>query len=146
MHGTDEVRPRVQRKSHEDIGLGHVMLKGASIIGSEHRCTAMQVPHQVSFAVTENTVTKDQIMHPPADVDGIDLDVTKVRERRSNRCDGFVQEDHASLKAPSREPTDFYRRKHPTRESALMEKNKAASLNTTRPDFREYLIREVRLD
>ena len=118
------------------------MFEGASIIWIEPRFAAVQVPHQVSFAVAGNPVTKDQIMHPPADVDGIDLDVTKVRERRSNRCDGFVQEDHASLKAPSREPTDFYRRKHLTRQSALMEKNKAVSLKTTRPEFKEYLIPE----
>ena len=40
----------------------------------------MQVAKEVIFVVTNNPVAKNQIMHPSADVDRVNLNKTKVRQ------------------------------------------------------------------
>ena len=41
----------------------------------------MQMPREIALAIAGDAIAQNQIMHAPADIDRIDLDVAVVRER-----------------------------------------------------------------
>jgi hypothetical protein len=62
--------------------------------------------HEVAFTVTANAVAQNEIVHAPADVDRIDLDVAMVGEGRRDVGRGFVEKQRPTQKLPGGEGSD----------------------------------------
>ncbi|MEJ1972301.1 MAG: hypothetical protein WDM96_07510 [Lacunisphaera sp.] len=60
---------------------------------------AMQVAHQVAFAVVADAIAQDQIMHPAADVDRVDLDIAVMGEGGGEIGRRLVQQQGAPHEA-----------------------------------------------
>jgi hypothetical protein len=40
----------------------------------------VQVPHQFAFAIAVDAIAEDEVVHPAADIDRVDLNVTQVSQ------------------------------------------------------------------
>ena len=64
VHRAEEVRPRVERKRHEDAGARHVMLEGRAGRGELRNGigrAAMQLSREIALAITGDAVAQNQI-------------------------------------------------------------------------------------
>ena len=118
MHGSEQVRPRFERESDEDVGVGQVMFEGEALVGGERIFVAVQMPHEFAFAVARHTVAENVIVHASADVDRVNLHVPVMRENRGDVGDGLVEENGAPMKTPGQCKRDVKRsRQHKTEEN-----------------------------
>jgi hypothetical protein len=104
------VWPGIERKSDEDVGIRNVVLESLTVGGREWRGgigVAVQVPHQITFAVTGDAIAKDKIVHPTADINRIDLNVAVMDERGANFANWFVEEQRAPHEAASDKARNF---------------------------------------
>ena len=58
------------------------MLEGDPLFGRKRRDSAMKVPHEIAFAIGHDAIAQNEIVHPSAYVDRIDLHITVVTQRR----------------------------------------------------------------
>ena len=72
----------------------------------------MQVAHEIALAVAGHAVTQDVIVHPPADIQRIDLDVAVMGERRADVGVRRVEPERAAQEAAGGERGDVKRGKH----------------------------------
>ncbi len=75
------------------------MFESDALMGHQGYVVTMQVSHEVAFVITGDAVAGDEIMHPAADVDGIDLHVTVVGKDRGDIGRRGIKEDGATVKA-----------------------------------------------
>ncbi len=100
------MRPGFEAEDDKDAGLGVVMLEGgARGAGARRRrsvalhVAAVDVAEEVTFAVVAHAVAEDEVVHPAADVQRIDLDVSVMGEGGGDiRC-GRVEQQRAALEA-----------------------------------------------
>lgn len=59
-----------------------MMLKCKPGFRREDRVATMKMAHQVAFPVSSDPIAQNQIVHPSADVDWIDLNPRQVPQRR----------------------------------------------------------------
>jgi hypothetical protein len=71
--------PGIERQRCQHVAVGQMMLESGALLGWQRNGSAMQVAKEVIFAVANNPVAKNQIMHPAADIDRVNLNKTKVR-------------------------------------------------------------------
>ena len=52
VHGGEEMRPGVQRKGHENVGVRNVVLESAAIRGSKRRrFISMEMAREITFTI-----------------------------------------------------------------------------------------------
>jgi hypothetical protein len=79
-----------------------MMFEGASIRRKQRRChIAMEMAHEIPFAIIADAIPQDEIMHATADVDRIDLNVAVVGESVPDVGDWFVEQQRSTHKAAS---------------------------------------------
>lgn len=76
MHRAEQVRPCFKRKGHEYPRIRNMVLEPDSLQWREWRAArrAVELLHQITFAITFHPVPEDEIVHAPANVDRVDLD------------------------------------------------------------------------
>ena len=79
--------------------MGQMMLKGGSFGGRKRLGGwTMEKPDKIPFAIPGHTVAKNQVLHPAADVNGVELNETQMRERRGNTRRRGVEQQGAPVK------------------------------------------------
>src|SRR6187402_858477 len=101
------MRPGGEGKGDEDgRGVGRVVFEGGALRGGERGGVAMEVAHQRALAVVEHAVAKDEIMHAPADIDRVDLDVAVMRDGGGDVGEGRVETGRQAGEAAGGERRD----------------------------------------
>jgi hypothetical protein len=67
----------------------------------QRRGLAVQVAHEAALAVVAHAVAQDEIVHAPADVDRVDLDVAVMSERCGYARKGLIEAEGAPQKSAS---------------------------------------------
>jgi hypothetical protein len=75
MHRAGQMRPGLEWKSDQNPAVRHVMLERAPLRRGKRSGVAVQVAHQVALAIAGDAIAQNQVVHPPADIERIDLDV-----------------------------------------------------------------------
>src|SRR5215213_5177156 len=81
LHCSKKVWPRLQRKRDQDAAAGQVMFKRTALVRGSRLGLTVQETHQVTFAVTGDPVAQNQVVHPAADINRIDLYIPMPGER-----------------------------------------------------------------
>jgi hypothetical protein len=68
-----------------------MMLKRRAVRGRQRRTVPVKVPHQIPFAVAAHPVAQNVVVHPPAHVERIDLDVPVVHQGGADIRVGLIQ-------------------------------------------------------
>ena len=80
-----------------------MMLKGGA------NALMMQMAHQIMLSITNDAMPENVILHPPTDIDGINLHEAKMSERFVQRCKACIQprgEAHETASCGSRDHQD----------------------------------------
>ena len=103
-HGREQVRPGLERQRGEDVTAGQMMLEGGALDGRALSCRiAVKVAAKVAFAIPGDTVAQNEVMHPPAHVDGIHLNESVVSQRRAEAGRGRIEQQCPAVKSPGLE-------------------------------------------
>ena len=70
---------------------GLVMFKCEARLGGERLIFAVNVAHQIAFAIVGHAVAQDQIVHAPADIDRVDLHESVVIKRGGDIGSGLIE-------------------------------------------------------
>ena len=80
--------------------MGQMMFKGASLIGRKRLGGwTMEKPDKIPFAIASHAVAKNQVLHPAADVNGVELNETQMRQRRGDTRRRGVKQQRSPVKA-----------------------------------------------
>lgn len=95
------MRPGIERQGGQHVCVRKVVLKGGSLCRSDGSAIdAMEMTHEVILPVIAHAIPKNQIMHPPAYVDRIDLNKTKMSQSRSYVGQRRIEKQRAAVKTP----------------------------------------------
>jgi len=99
-HGRKEVRPGIERERCEDVAARQMMLEN-SALGGRQRAGGwtMQVAQQVALAISSHAIAQDEIVHPSANVDRIDLNKPAMRQCGGDIGRGGIEEQSTAMKA-----------------------------------------------
>ena len=109
VHGGEEVRPCLQRKGDQDVGVRQMVLKREALAGGQQLFVAVQMAHEVAFTMPGHAVAEDVVVHAAADIDRIDLHKTELIEYRSDVRRGLIEQDGAAVKTPGQQRGNFER-------------------------------------
>ena len=59
----------------------------------------MEKPNEITFAIPGHAVAKNQVLHPAADVNRVELNETQMRKRRGDTRRRSVEQQRAPVKA-----------------------------------------------
>ena len=127
MHCTQEVGPSFDRERNENIGIGNVVFERSSLFGTEGSGSSMEMPHQVTFAISANSIAKNQVMHTTADIDRINLNIAVMNECVTELSDGFVEQQRSTHEAPGGQAGDSQNETQVVRLSRVVRKKQGAA-------------------
>ena len=84
---------------------GLVMFKCEARLGGERLIFAVNVAHQIAFAIICHAVAQDQVVHATADIDRIDLHETVMIKRGGDIRSGLIEKQ-----GPLHKPAGCFRR------------------------------------
>src|SRR5687768_15481381 len=95
------MRPCLERKRREDPGAGHMVFKTAALLRRQRVFLAMKKTHQVAFTIFRDAISQDEIVHPPANVERIDLNISVVQQRSLDVAMRLIEAEHVTDKPTS---------------------------------------------
>ena len=69
-----------------------MMLERRALIWRKWCVGTMEMPHQIAFAISQNAVAQDEIVHPPTNIDRVDLNVTVMGQRSVDVCHWLIEQ------------------------------------------------------
>ncbi len=81
-HGRQQIRPCLQRQSHEDVSVRKMMLERLPFLRRQPGFfRTVKEAKEIPLPVALHAVAQDEILHAATDIDGVNLDVTVVAQR-----------------------------------------------------------------
>jgi hypothetical protein len=70
------------------------------------------MPHEIALAVASDAIAKDEIVHPTADVDRVDLNITEMFEGMVDASDRFIEQHSTTVKTTCHRRSQGERSRH----------------------------------
>jgi len=99
-HRSQEIWPGIERQRREDVGAGQMVLESGAL-GRWQRAgrAAMKMADEVAFAIPGHAVAEDEVVHPAADVDRVNLGETMVSECGIDTGSRCIEQKRAAVEA-----------------------------------------------
>jgi len=99
-HRSQEIWPGIERQRREDVGAGQMVLESGAL-GRRQRTGrgAMKMADEVAFAIPGHAVAEDEVVHPAADVDRVNLGETMVSECGIDTGSRCIEQKRAAVEA-----------------------------------------------